>query len=620
MSTQLPTGLTPDESSFQPIGNSGGSPDSNSAPPSLTGDESTFQPLSGTSSPSSPSSGGSFQTPNGNSYTPGQSVQHSSGVHGEVTGQNSQTGNAEVKWHQGAENFKPGTMVTINGEPSTIVGKTNNGKVIVEGKWGRFGGVHSVSPSDIDAPSKVTSALSGFANSFLGSATGAAHIVGAHPQGLENAQQNAADAQAANPASGKAGELAADLVQFLGANGIVKAGTGAIAAIPAVEQYAQAAKITKALADHPILARILHAGINGAAAQGGVSAVQSGGNPTATAEGAAAGGLADVGGEFAPDILAAGKAGLQKVGGAISKAGEAGADFVKSVPDLPGKLWPDKIEVPSSVDQAKAKIQSRIDSQPVYDQHASDIRKAFVNGLKDKGIDLNIPNDVDVRKIPDLANKALENEYKPLYGKIDEALESEGYTQKYQDAEDDIKNLAQESKAEKDPDKAAAIAVKLRDAKEDLATMNSILKDKGLDGAVQRATDLRKQAYAIDEVKTKILSHTQDLNGTLPRTDPNGFNKALNNLKFKKRYNGNRLYQAFGENNGEQLIADTRAAQKSTADLANAERLRVAGVQDLQKQATAVNHQRKVTRNVGLYLGAPVGLGVGADIVRHVVE
>jgi hypothetical protein len=617
MSTQLPTGLTPDESSFQPIGNSGGSPDSNSAPPSLTGDESTFQPLSGTSSPSSPSSGGSFQTPNGNSYTPGQSVQHSSGVHGEVTGQNSQTGNAEVKWHQGAENFKPGMLVRVDGHSGVVTGKSNNGKVLVD--WGDKG-VTSVSPGDIEAPGGLGSFVAGVGNSLSKAVAGGAKILGQHSQGLDETQNQTQQSESYNPMSGKLGELAGDIVQFLGANGVVKAGTGAVTAIPAVEQYAQAAKITKVLADHPILARILHAGINGAAAQGGVSAVQSGGNPTATAEGAAAGGLADVGGEFAPDILAAGKAGLQKVGGAISKAGEAGADFVKSVPDLPSKLYPDKIEVPSSVDQAKAKIQSRIDSQPVYDQHASDIRKAFVNGLKDKGIDLNIPNDVDVRKIPDLANKALENEYKPLYGKIDEALESEGYTQKYQDAEDDIKNLAQESKAEKDPDKAAAIAVKLRDAKEDLATMNSILKDKGLDGAVQRATDLRKQAYAIDEVKTKILSHTQDLNGTLPRTDPNGFNKALNNLKFKKRYNGNRLYQAFGENNGEQLIADTRAAQKSTADLANAERLRVAGVQDLQKQATAVNHQRKVTRNVGLSLAAPVGLGVGADIVRHVVE
>src|ERR1700679_1062209 len=146
MSTQLPTGLTPDESSFQPIGNSGGSPDSNSAPPSLTGDESTFQPLSGTSSTSSPSSGGSFQTPNGNSYTPGQSVQHSSGVHGEVTGQNSQTGNAEVKWHQGAENFKPGMMVRVDGHSGVVTGKSNNGKVLVD--WGDKG-VTSVSPGDI---------------------------------------------------------------------------------------------------------------------------------------------------------------------------------------------------------------------------------------------------------------------------------------------------------------------------------------------------------------------------------------------------------------------------------------------------------------------------------------
>ena len=511
-------------------------------------------------------------------------------------------------------------MVRVNGEPSTVVGYTNNGKLLVEGKWGKFGGTHAVSPADIDDnPGMITSAASGFANSLLKTGTGAAHIFGAHPQGLENAQSNAQTAQQANPASGKAGELAGDLVQFLAANGVVKASTGAVAALEVPEQYKAAAMITKALADHPALAKILHAGINGAITGGGLAGVQSGGSAKAAAEGAAGGALGEIGGEVLPGVV---KAGAEKAG-----------ELAQTVRDLPSKveppgiirkLWPEKIETPSATEEAQSKIQSRINTQPAYDQHASDIRKAFVNGLKDHGVDFQVSPDVDVRKIPDLAKKALENEYKPLYGKVDEALEKEGFEDKYQTLEDNLDQAREAAKqarklADTTPEGVITANKGVTEAKAQLDEANAILKEQNLDGAVKRASSLYKASKAADEFKTKILSHTQDFNGTLPRTDPNGFNKALNNLKYKQRYGSNRLDQLFGEKAGGQLMEDTRAAQTRVSGLNDAEKLRVAGVQDLKDKAAQVLKTRRRTRNVALATGA-IATPIGREIIRHTVE
>lgn len=565
----------------------------------------------------------SFQTPGGSTYTPGQSVQHSDGTHGEITGQHSDTGNAVVKWHQGADQFKTGMMARVNGHTGVVTGKTNNGKVLVD--WGDKG-ITAVSPGDIEAPGGLASFVAGAGKSLASTVAGGMKMLGQHSAGLDESQRQISQATAVNPMSGKAGELAGDLVQFFGANGIVKAGTGAVAALPAAEQYAQASKIVKALADHPILARILHAGINGAVVQGGLSGVQSGGNLGEAAKGAALGAAAGAGGEILPEAVAAGKSALSKVGGVINRAGEAGADLVKQVPELPEKLWPNKIEVPSSTDEAMAKIQSRLDTQPAYEQHASDIRKAFVDGLKEKGVDLQIPNDIDVRKVPDLAKKALANEYTPLYGKVDDALEKAGFEDKYQDLEDNLDQArlaAKEARRNvtKKPEGVVNANQAVTEAQDQLKKADGILKAQNLDGAVKRASGLYRASKAAEEFKTKILSHTQDLNGTLPRTDPNGFNKALNNLKYKSRYGSNRLDQLFGEKAGSQLMNDTRQAQTKVADLANAERLRVAGVQDLKQKAADVLQTRKTTRNVGLAGATALGLtGLAADAIRHTVE
>ena len=577
-------------------------------------------PVDNSTPPSDTSQPQSFQTPGGQTYNVGQSVQHSTGVHGEVTGQHPDTGNAVIKWHQGADQFKTGMLVRVDGHSGVVTGKSNNGKVLVD--WGDKG-ISSVSPGDIEAPGGVGSFVAGVGNSLANTAAGAAKMLGMRSTGLDETQRQTQQSTAVNPMSGKMGELAGDLVQFLGANGIVKAGTGAVTALPAVEQYATAAKITKALADHPILARILHAGINGAIAQGGLSGVQSGGDPVAAAKGAALGGAADIGGEFAPEAARA-------VGGAINRGGHAAAEAVNDLPNLPGKvqekIWPAKIETPSSVEKAQQAIQARIDTQPAYDQHASDIRKAFVDGLKNHGVDLQIPSDIDVRKVPDLAKKALENEYRPLYGKVDEALEKNGFEDKYQDLEDNVdqaRTAAKEARrvADKKPEGVVSANSAVTEAKAKLAQANAILKDNGLDGAVQRASSLYKASKAADEFKTKILSHTQDFNGTLPRTDPNGFNKALNNLKYKSRYGSNRLDQLFGEKAGSQLMDDTRSAQTRVSNLANAEKLRVAGGQDLEKKASDVNSTRKTTRNVSLGVGAAVGVpALAREAIRHIVE
>ena len=548
----------------------------------------------------------SFTTPGGSSYDVGQSVQHSDGTHGEVTGQHPDTRKAIIKWHPDAKQFKVGQYIEVNGEPGTVKGYANNGKLLVEGKWGDFGGTKAISPADVDQPGKdhspgamYNSAAYGMANSFLKTASGAGHIVGYH--GLDNAQQNASQAQSQNPASGKAGELAADLVQFLAVNGIVKAGTGMLTALPAAEQYAQAAKITKALADHPVLAKLLHAGINGALTQGGISGVQSGGDLGEAAKGAATGAALEGAGEFAPEILgAAKKVGsaiahpLDTIGSAARGVGDTLNDFAeKRIPSL----YPKEIEIPSNAEQVQAKLDSRIASQPAYDQHASDIRKAFVDGLKEKGIDFQIPPDVDVRKLPDLAKTALKNEYQPLYGKVDEALEKEGFTDKYQDLEDNLDQArlaAKEARkvADTKPEGVIGANKAVADAKQSLDEANAILKEQGLDGAVQRASSLYKASKAADEFKTKILSHTQDFNGTLPRVSPDGFNKALNNLKYKARFGGNRLDQLFGEKAGSQLMADTRAAQTRVAGLKDAEKVRVGALQDLKNQANQVKLRR----------------------------
>ena len=231
---------------------------------------------------------------------------------------------------------------------------------------------------------------------------------------------------------------------------------------------------------------------------------------------------------------------------------------------------------------------------------------------------------MDVRKIPDLAKKALENEYKPLYGKVDEALEKEGFEDKYQTLEDNLDQAREAAKqarklADTTPEGVITANKGVTEAKAQLDEANAILKEQNLDGAVKRASSLYKASKAADEFKTKILSHTQDFNGTLPRTDPNGFNKALNNLKYKQRYGSNRLDQLFGEKAGGQLMEDTRAAQTRVSGLNDAEKLRVAGVQDLKDKAAQVLKTRRRTRNVALATGA-IATPIGREIIRHTVE
>ena len=605
MPDQLPTGLTPDESSFQPIGNSGGSPDSNSAPPSLTGDESTFQPLSGTSSPSSPSSGGSFQTPNGNSYTPGQSVQHSSGVHGEVTGQNSQTGNAEVKWHQGADQFKTGALVQANGHYGVVTGKTNNGKVMVDTG---IHGVVSVSPGDLQDTGTIGSFASGVGQSFGKLASGAAKLFGVkNTNGLDQFNQEANQQSAVNPMSGKLGELAGDIVQFLGANGIVKAGTGAVSAIPAVEQYAQAAKITKALADHPILARILHAGINGAGAQGGLSAVQSGGDLGVTATGAATGAAADIGGELLPDAVGAVKSGVKKAGELINNAGEAGANAVKSVPDLPEKLWPAKVEVPT-------KQAFRDSLQPLHDAQVQKISDAITNSVKDEGLQAPVVN--DIRKMPKLAADELRKEANLAYSQVDEAVEkATGQPGRYQATDDEIKNLQRQLRENSgDKEKAAKINESLSQQKALQSVQMQAIKDAGLEDVAAKATHLTKKASALEDLQEKLLGVVRDKGGENVQINPDNFLTQLHNLDNDVTYGKNgRLSQALGQH-GQQLIQDVRGTAKQIRSAGDAQA-------ELKRQAAEAIRQRKTTRNVGLGLaGAAGATGLGADIVRHVVE
>lgn len=601
---------------------SGGTPAAPSGPPSDLQD--IPQP-----DPKAP-----FSTPGGKTYTPGQTVQHSGGTYGEVTGQHPDTGNAAVKWHlPNAKEFKVGEIVRVGGQAVTVNGYGNNGTLLVDnGK----GGMKAVSPADVDdKPNAFTSGIAGVGQSLMSTIHGAADRLGLKSSGLDESKSQLDAAAAVNPNSGEAGHLVGDLVQFLALNGAVKAGTGVVTKLPAIDQYTQATKIVKVLADHPALAKLLHAGINGALTQGSIAGVQTG-DATKTAEGAALGAGGEAAAEAAPAVLGAVGKGAKAVGNAIAHPIDTAGDVLGSAANLVGKgvekatsaandfaeksipgLYPKEIEVPSNVEQAKANLDQRIETQPAYDQHASDIRKAFVDGLKNEhGVDLQIPPDVDVRKLPGLAKTALKNEYQPLYGKVDEALENAGIETKYQSLEDDIydKTIAAKearSNSAQKPEQAISANKALADAKALKARADGILKDQGLDKVVDRATSLYKAAKASDEFNTKILSHTQDLNGVLPRTSPDGFNKALNNLKYKQKYQGNRLDQLLGEKAGAQLMADTRAAQGRVGELKDADKIRRAGIQDLKTQAREVQAKRdKVQKFAGGAVKSAIGGGI----------
>ena len=618
-STAPPAGFTPDVDQSAPAPSAQAASPLPSPPPGFAPDK-------------------SFQTSSGGSYTPGQTVVHPSGTLGEVTGQNPDTGNAEVKWHMpDQKSFKIGEIVRIPGMGAvTVNAYGNNGKLIVDdGK----GGTRAVSPADVqDKPNAFTSGLAGVGQSLMSTIHGAADRLGIKSQGLDESKNQLDAAAKVNPNSGEAGHFVGDLVQFLAANGVVKQATGAVSALAPIDQYKQATKIAGVLADHPALAKLLHAGINGALTQGTIGGVQTG-TAAGTAENAAMGAGGEALGEFTPEIAGALGRGAKAVGSAIAHpidtAGNAlggaakiagqGVGKVADVANeaaekyLPESLYPKQVEVPSNVAQAQAKLDRRMVTQPAYEQHASDIRKAFVDGLKEKGIDFQIPPDVDVRKLPALAKTALANEYKPLYGKIDEALENEGIETKYQDLTDDIKDKTIAAKTARQdagtkPEAVLSANKALADAKHLKAEADAILKEQGLDGAAQRADGLYKASKAADDFNAKILAHTQDLNGVLPRTNPDGLNKALNNLKYKQKYQGNRLDQLFGEKAGSQLMADTRAAQQRVSVLNDQFKIDNASVQDLKAKAAAAEEQRaKVQRFAGGIAKAAVGGGLAGE-------
>jgi hypothetical protein len=506
-----------------------------------------------------------------------------------------------IKYHvPPAKNWKQGEMVRVNGEPSTVVGYTNNGKLLVEGKWGTFGGTHAVSPADIDDnPGAITSAASGFANSVLRTGTGAAHMVGAHIQGLENAQNNADAAQHMNPASGKAGELAGDLVQFLAANGVVKAGTGMVSALEVPEQYKVAATITKALADHPALAKILHAGINGAITGGTLGGVQSGGNLGSAAEGAALGGLGEAGGEALPGVV---KAGASKVGDLINRGGKAAADFVQDAPNLPGKLWPDKVDVPTQ--------QAFRDSlQPIHDQQVSKIADAISKSVQDEGVQPPVVN--DIRKMPKLASDALKTEASHDYSQVDEAIEkATGNKGKYQATDEEITNLQRQLRENSgDKEKAVKINESLNEQKALKAVQMQAIKDAGLEDVAARASRLTKKANALTDFHDKLLGTARTKGGTNLQINPDNFLTQLHNLDNDTTYGADgRLAQAFGQH-GKDLIKGT---EDSAVDLRKAGDAHA----ELKRQAAEVLRTRKLTRNVA------VGTGIlgGGDIIRHVVQ
>jgi len=596
MADQVPTGLTPDEGSFQPIGNvsSGANPQPTAG---LTGDDSTFQPIAGAQPQEQDSSQPqSFQTPSGQTYQVGQSVQHSTGVYGEVTGQHSGTGNAVVKWHQGADQFKPGMLVNVDGHSGVVAGKSNNGKVLVD--WGSKG-ISSVSPGDIDAPTGVGSFVAGVGNSLAKTVAGASKMLGVHSQGLDESQRQINDSTAVNPASGKAGELAGDLVQFLAANGAVKAGTGMVSALEVPEQYKVAATITKALADHPALAKILHAGINGAITGGTLGGVQSGGNLGSAAEGAAAGGLMEAGGEALPGIV---KAGASKVGDLINRGGKAAADFVQDAPNLPGKLWPDKIDVPTQ--------QAFRDSlQPIHDQQVQKIADAIGKSVQDEGVKPPVVN--DIRKMPKLAADALKQEASHDYSQVDEAIEkATGQQGKYQATDEEITNLQRQLRENSgDKEKAVKINESLNEQKALKAVQMQAIKDAGLEDVAARASRLTKKANALTDFHDKLLGTARTKGGTNLQINPDNFLTQLHNLDNDTTYGADgRLAQAFGQH-GKDLI-------KGTEDSAVALRKAGDAHAELKRQAAEIMRTRKLTRNVA------VGTGIlgGGDIIRHVVQ
>jgi hypothetical protein len=598
----LPAGFTVDSDNSEP--STSQTPQVQGLPSGFTVDDTTPGPPS--SNPKAP-----FQGSTGTTYTPGMAVQHSDGTHGEVDSQHPDTGNAVVKWHvPDAKSFKQGQIVNINGEPSTIQGYTNNGKVLVEGKWGSFGKTRAVSPADIDPPSMGQSAASGLAGSMLKTATGAAHVFGGHPQGLENAQAATQATQDVNPASGKAGELAGDLVQFLAANGIVKAGTGMVAALPAAEQYAQASKIVKVLADHPILARLLHAGINGAGVGGGMGYVQSGGSGTAAAEGAAGGALGDVGGEFAGDAIQAGKDAIGKAGSLIGRgvaktgelAGDA-ADYLKNPGEIPGRLYPDKINVPDAATKDEL-------LQPHYDAHNQQIADAITKSLKDEGIDLPAVN--DIRKVPQNAADLLVKEAGYKYAKVDAEIEAKtGRPGRYQETDQNIADLKRKIRDEiGDPEKQDKLTEQLNTQIAQQKKNMQIINDAGLGDEARDAARLTKKSHAMLELKDAVKNTTRDKGGELTQTNPDDFLKHLHNMDNDLTYGKDgRLTQALGKQHATQLVADTKAASKNVLATKR-------GFVATQKAARDVLAQRAATRKVGYGLAAG-GLATAAGAGIH---
>ena len=110
-SSSLPPGYSADD--IVPVGGDQSQPSSQSSslPPGYSTDD--VVPTDNTPTQEAPQPQ-TFTTPGGQTFQVGQSVQHSDGTHGEITGQHQDTGKAMIKYHvPPAKNWKQGDRKSV---------------------------------------------------------------------------------------------------------------------------------------------------------------------------------------------------------------------------------------------------------------------------------------------------------------------------------------------------------------------------------------------------------------------------------------------------------------------------------------------------------------------------
>lgn len=527
------------------------------AAPAATTDQSAA-PQSQDSAPPPPPAGfvpdQSFTPPGGKTFTPGQKVQHTSGATGTVTGQNPDTGKAEVQWNQNHPGQKYGVEGTIRAnDPSSVSGKV--------ARWAEQVSNDVKYGTDFTGVGAFLKKM-GAHGVYTGNSQAVGDFMASIPLGLLTTIKGEAEL----PNAQSAGGVLQSVKDMAG-------GAAQAATMPTAVVAPESSELENLAGQ----------------------AVDRGGQAAADAAKAVGGKIADVahaGATKAGDLVTAAS---QKVGDVLGVPGKLAEKYAPN-------LYPPEVKVPTATEAREA-------IQPAYEQHKLDIRQRIGNIVSKDGLQMEPAN--SIQQVPVKAAKAYETEANKLYAQVDDAIEAAtGRKGRFQELDkairgkqDAIDTADATGDLEKGETERNNLDKLTRLRNENLAA----IKDKNLSGVPERATAMYKRQKAMEDLTKGIQNHTSDVPGATDtmheRVNPKTFQTALRNLQNNVKWGGSRLEQALGKEDAAGLIKDNNTAY-SAVDKARQ------SLSDTKAAARAALRQRRLAKSAA-------GLLVGDELVRH---